>query len=115
MEHYMEHYTGNHYVFRLDKFLVSGYFCGMGEVNGNFGMIFIGVTSFGMDISAESCLLISPHRMKCTLYSDILSLRRECRKIFKENNLTNDDKCVYFPIHQIIEMTTHEKREKTKG
>ena len=111
-------YVGQHYIFRLDGILASGFFCGIGEVNNNYGMIFIG-TEYGKNkngdeyISLTSCLVVHPSRIKCTLYSDILSLRKSCRKLFRKNKYTNHSEDIYHPSFDIKEITD-EKRVKTK-
>lgn len=113
----IQKYIGKYYVFRLDGMIMSGYFCGIGEVDGNYGMVFLS-SRYGKDEDASepstSCLLVYPLKIKCTLYSDMLSLRRTCRKLFRKHKLTNHSKDVYLPSFEIEEITS-EKRIKAKG
>jgi len=95
---------------------MSGFFCGIGEADGDYGMIFI-TTKYGDDensVSLVSCLLVHPLRIKCILYSDTLDLRRTCRKIFKKFKLKNSSEDIYHPSFEIKEIT-NEKRIETKG
>jgi len=110
----IEKFIGQHCVFRLDGIVMSGYFCGIGEVNGNYGMIFIGVNQRGPKISETSSLFVHPLQIKCTLQSDIISLRRTCRKIFRRHKLQNSSTNIYFPTFEINEIT-HEKGIEAKG
>ena len=108
----IEKFIGQHCVFRLDGMIMSGYFCGIGEVSGNHGMIFVGV-NHGPEISETFSLLVHPLRIKCTLQSDITSLRRTCRKIFRRHKLQNNSTDIYFPTFEINEIT-HEKGIEAK-
>ena len=92
-------HIGQYYIFRLDGALVSGFFCGIGEVDGDHGMMFIDVECSGRALS--SCLLIHPLQIKCTLYSDMLSLRRACRKTFRKFKLANHSKNIYYPSFEV--------------
>lgn len=103
-------HIGKHYVFRLDNILMSGIFCGIGEINNNYGMVFIN-TKYGtnkeediISFSSCSCLLIHPLRIKCTLHSDLLNLRRSCRKLFRKNKYTNISENIYWPPFEIKEI-----------
>lgn len=97
-------FMGHHYVFKLDGILMSGYFCGIGEVDGNYGMIFIDVKECDMEISKSSCLVVHPLRIKCTLYADLIRLRRACRKIFRRYKLHSDPDKIYFPTFEVNEV-----------
>lgn len=103
---------GNHYVFKLDGVLLSGHFCGIGNIDGDYGMVFIGVKECGMPISKTSCLLVHPLRIKCTLHSDIMSLRRSCRKFFRKHKLENISNNIYHSIYEVDEIYDR-IREKT--
>jgi len=113
-------HIGQHYTFRIDGMIMSGFFCGIGEYDNDHGMIFIS-TEYGWDedeqedvIQINSCLLIHPLKIKCTLYSDMLVLRKSCRNLFKQLKLTNSSNDIYHPSFEIKEIT-NEKRVKTKG
>lgn len=109
----IEKFIGQHCVFRLDGMLLNGYFCGIGEVDGNYGMIFINVKQCGKEISESSCLLVHPLKIKCTLHSDIINLRRTCRKLFRRHKLHNNSQKIYFPTFEVDEMA-YEKGSKAK-
>lgn len=98
----LEGYIGKRrYVFKLFHHFVSGHFCGIGEINGKYGMIFINIESAGIEIPHNCCMLIAPEQIKCTLKSNIIDLRKLCRKIFECYNLPNHDSPAYYPIFQI--------------
>lgn len=101
-------HIGKYFVFKLDGILMSGIFCGIGEINNNYGMIFInakyGAGKEDKIISFSSCLLVHPLRIKCTLHSDLLDLRRDCRKFFRKNKLTNTADNIYWPPFEIKEI-----------
>ena len=103
----IEDHIGKHCVFKLDGMIMSGFFCGIGESNGHYGMIFLS-TAYNKDenrISTSSCILIHPLRIKCTLYSDMLSLRRSCRKLFRKLKLANHSSDIFYPSFEIKEIT----------
>lgn len=112
----IENHIGKHCIFNLDGIIMSGFFCGIGKSNENYGMIFLS-TAYGKDenkISTTSCMLIHPLRIKCTLYSDILSLRRSCRKLFRKLKLTNHSDEVFYPSFKIEEITNEARVEANK-
>lgn len=98
---------GNHYVFRLDGVVISGFFCGIGETKGNCGMIFLVPNSSQKEqVSYVYCLFVHPLKIKCTLHSKrgILNLRKECRKYFSKYHMKNNLDNIYFPIFKIKEI-----------
>jgi hypothetical protein len=94
-------YIGNYYIFKLSGHFVSGYFCGIGEINNKYGMIFIDVKSSGIKIPHNCCMLVAPEQIKCTLKSNMIHLRKLCRKIFINHNLSNHHGPLYYPTFQI--------------
>lgn len=112
----IQNHVGQNFIFKLDGMLMSGYFCGIGEYGGNYGMIMIaaryGKNEDENDVPLTSCLLVHPSRIKCTLHSNIISLRKSCRNLFEKLKLTNNLDSIYYPPFEITEMTDG-KRIKT--
>jgi len=97
---------GNHFVFRLNKVLMSGCFCGIGEIDETYGMVFINVKAAGVEMTENIALVVAPSAIKCTLYSDMLWLRSTCRKIFRNLKLKAlTQEKIYYPTFQIQEVT----------
>lgn len=107
-------HVGRYCAFRLDGIIISGFFCGIGEVNGNYGMIFVCAKHRNNEIELTSCLVVHPLKIKCTLYSDLLSLRKTCRKLFRKHKYANHSKDIYYSSFDIKEIT-NEKGIKAKG
>lgn len=108
----IEQYIGHQFIFRVDRILMAGYFRGIGKVDNDYGMVFDPVIF--ADQKLASCLIAHPRRIKCTLYSDILPLRRACRKFFRLNKLYNENSNIYFPRFEIEKVTINEERKTTK-
>jgi hypothetical protein len=103
----VEH-IGKHYIFKLDKMLIAGNFCGIGKIDEQFGMIFINVETVGRNLPESCALLIPPFELKCTLRSDFIDLRRECRQLFEKYSLSKALKKLFYPIHKIIDISYNE-------
>jgi len=99
----IQKHIGQHYTFRLDGIVISGFFCGIGEYKGDYGMIFL-VANNEKHVSPISCLLVHPLKVKCTLYSDMLDLRRTCRKFFDKHNMKNTSNNIYHPSFEVKEI-----------
>jgi len=104
-------YVGNHFIFKIDNIVTSGFFCGIGKINDDYGMIFINSSMSNHDI--KSCLFVHPSKTKCVLQSNMIKLRSLCRNYFKENKLDNNLSNYYFPPFDIKEIC-YEERNTTK-
>jgi len=97
----IKNHIGHYYTFRLDGMIMSGFFCGIGKLNDDCGMVFL-ISNDAKNVSDVVCLFVHPLKIKCTLHNNrILDLRRICRKYFKKQKMHNKLDNIYSPIFKI--------------
>ena len=109
VEGHLKTHVGKSYIFRSNSIIVSGCFCGIGNFENKQGMIFIDATVAGIKVPSDVAIVVHPSDIKCTLYSNILKLRRLCINILGKN--ADHDGITYCPIFAIEEM----KYEESNG
>ena len=93
-------YIGHHYAFKLDGLDMDAFFVGIDQIGDDYGMVFEKVRCAEQNITSN--LFIHPVRLKCTLRSNILPLRRLCRNIFDKYNFVNNNFKIYIsPLKEI--------------
>lgn len=96
-------YIGKHYIFGVGnkpRLIYQGYFAGLGNFGGRYGMLFIDVNIAGKNMSKNTCLFIDPSDIKGTMYQNILELKRTCKELLK-NKPTRANRLV--PISKVEE------------